>query len=275
MSSVPQLPLKPEGTIPQLGFGTWQIQGDACQNAVRTALEVGYRHIDTADAYGNHEDVGEALTTSGVPRDRIFLTTKVFRDNLRHDSLIGVCERSLKELQTDYLDLFLVHWPNNDVPMEETFSAMGELIANGKIRHCGVSNFTAKRLEKALKLDLAPISNNQVEYHPLLNQKRLFKICQKKGVTVTAYSPLAQGKVGENATVQAVAGRVGKSPAQVALRWLLQRGLIAIPKASSRAHIESNWEVLDFALPPGEYEAMDTINEWQRLIAWDVAEFDD
>jgi diketogulonate reductase-like aldo/keto reductase len=272
--NIPTLPLKPQGEIPILGFGTYPMKGEECQKAVETALEEGYRHLDTADNYGNQEAVGAAIQNSGVGRGELFVTTKVPRERLRHDDVIRTCENSLRELRTDYLDLFLVHWPNNDIPMEETFRAMARLIEGGQIRAFGVSNFTASRLEKALALEIAPISMNQVEYHPLLNQKDLHRFCEENGVALTAYSPLAQGKIADEPAVQEVARRVGKTPGQVTLRWLLQRGIIAIPKASSRGHIRENLEVFDFELSPEDFQAMDNINKWVRLINWEVAEFE-
>ncbi|MBW3623371.1 MAG: aldo/keto reductase [Armatimonadetes bacterium] len=275
MPDSPTLPLRPQGEIPLLGFGTYPMKGDECRRAVETALDCGYRHLDTADAYGNHDAVGAALQSAAVPREQIFLTTKVMRDKLRYEQVIEVAERSLRELQTDYLDLFLVHWPNNEIPMEETFRAMARLIEEGKIRACGVSNFTVSRLDRALALDLGPISVNQVEYHPFLNQKDLHRFCTERGVALTAYSPLAQGKIAGDPTLEEIAQKYGKSPAQVTLRWLLQRGIVAIPKASSRPHIEANLNILDFELSSEDFRRIDNRERWERLITWDVADFDD
>jgi diketogulonate reductase-like aldo/keto reductase len=272
--NIPTLPLKLQGEIPIMGFGTYPMKGDECQRAVEAALELGYRHLDTADNYGNQEPVGAAIKASGIARGELFVTTKVPRERLRFDDVIRTCENSLRELRTDYLDLYLVHWPNNDIPMEETFRAMARLLDDGRIRAFGVSNFTASRLERALALEIAPIAMNQVEYHPLLNQTDLHQFCEANGVAITAYSPLAQGKIADEPAVREVARRVGRAPGQVTLRWLYQRGIVAIPKASSREHIRENLEVLDFELPPEEFRAMDTIDRWVRLINWDVAEFD-
>lgn len=274
MTKIAELPMKTGRPIPIFGFGTWRLNGEACTRSVVTALEVGYRHVDTADGYGNHREVGAGIRESGVPRQEIFLTSKVGRDDLHYDDLIKVGERALEQLQVDYLDLFLVHWPNNDIPMEETFRAMRQLLDDGRIRAVGVSNFTKSRLERALALNAVPISNNQVEYHALLNQKELHRYCTEQGVTLTAYSPLAQGKIGENAEMNRIAQKYGKSPEQIALRWLTQKQIVAIPKASSRDHIVSNLHSLDFELSPEDMQAIESIKEWNRLITWEVAEFD-
>lgn len=275
MKPIPTRPLKPQGEIPLMGFGTYPMKGDECRQAVETALECGYRHLDTADAYGNHDAVAEAVAASGVPREELFLTSKIMRDRLRHDEFLRAGDRILKELRTDYLDLLLIHWPNNEIPMEETLRAMARLLDEGKIRAAGVSNFTVKRLGRALALDLAPISVNQVEYHPFLNQKGLHRFCEENGVVVTAYSPLAQGKVAEDPTLQRIAERLGRTASQVTLRWLFQRGIVAIPKASSRKHAESNLGVLDFELSLDDFNAIDNLGRWERLITWDVADFDE
>ena len=274
MPQIPTLPIAPQGQIPLLGFGTWQLSGDQARDAVHAALDFGYRHIDTAIGYGNHVPVGAGIRASGVPREAIFLTTKVPRENLHYADVIARCEQSLKEIQVDYLDLYLVHWPNNDIPMDETFRAMHDLIDRGRIRACGVSNFTASRLERALALDIVPIGNNQVEYHPFLNQKDLDRLCREQGVTLTAYSPLAQGKVADDPLLQGIARKYGKTPAQVTLRWLLDKEIVAIPKSASRERIASNLDIFDFDLAPEDFEAIDDRQVWDRLIRWDVAEFD-
>jgi 2,5-diketo-D-gluconate reductase B len=179
--------------IPVLGFGTWPLKGQQCFESVRTALALGYRHIDTADGYANHREVGQAIRDSGVTREEIFLTTKVRRNDLRRDDVIAACERFLAELQTDYLDLALIHWPNNDIPMAETFAGFQELKDRGAVRNVGVSNFTIARLERAGAITDGIIVD-QVEYHPSLNQQSLLDYCQSRDIAVTAYSPVAKGQ---------------------------------------------------------------------------------
>lgn len=263
-SQVPTAPLS-NGSMPMIGFGTWPMKGDECQKAVASALEIGYRHIDTAAGYGNHEAVAAAIRDSGVAREDLFLTTKIGHRDLHYDAILAGCDRALQELQTDYIDLYLIHWPNPEIPLTESLPAFRTLLDTGRIRNFGVSNFTTVRLQEALSLFILPISANQVEYHPYLNDRVLHKFCTMNDIVLTAYSPLALGKVREDALLQSIGERHGKSPSQVALRWLLQRGIVSIPKASSRAHIQSNFEIFDFELTPEEFQQVDTIERWDRL----------
>lgn len=257
------------GSIPLIGFGTWRLRGDECRQAVETALECGYRHIDTAAAYDNQPAVGAALRAGIVPRSDLFLTTKVGPDRLRHDDVLAAAEDALRELATDYLDLFLIHWPNADVPMAETFAAMARLIDEGAIRNCGVSNFTAGRLAEAAALGVAPISVNQVEYHPHLNQKGLHRACREMGVALTSYSPFAKGRIPLDGRLAEVGARYGRSPHQVALRWLFQRGIPAIPKATGIEHIRENLGVSDWALSEDDFTVIDNLGHWDRLLPWE------
>lgn len=262
------------GAMPMIGFGTWQLSGVECQRAVETALECGYRHIDTADMYGNHAAVAAAMKRSGLPREDIFLTSKVWRDDLRMRPLQEACHRIIRELKTDYLNLFLIHWPNNAIRIDESLDAARIMQSIGMIDNFGVSNFTARRLEEALSYNVLPISVNQVEYHPYLNQKDLQAFCQTKGVAVTGYAPLARGKVLADPLIGEIAGRYGKTSTQVALRWLLQRGISVIPKATSRAHITANIDILDFELSPEDFAAIDAIDRWERIVNMAWADFD-
>jgi diketogulonate reductase-like aldo/keto reductase len=250
------------------------MKGTECQRAVEAALACGYRHIDTADIYGNQDAVGAAIRSAGVPREELFLTSKVWRDHLRQDDVLRSCDRICRQLGIDMVDLLLIHWPNKEIHLAETLRAMNRLIELERIRACGVSNFTAPRLEHALSLGIVPISVNQVEYHPFLNQKSLHRFCQEQEVVVTAYAPLAQGKVAEEPAIQQVAERYGKTPAQITLRWLIQRGIAAIPKASRPEHIESNFQVFDFELSEADFQILDSLDRGLRLLNWDVAEFD-
>lgn len=263
-TSIPAAPLT-NGAIPMIGFGTWPMKGEECQRAVSQALEVGYRHIDTAVGYGNHDAVAAAIQESGVDRAEIFITTKIGHNNLQHDAILAGCAKALEELQTNYIDLCLIHWPNPDIPLADSLPAFRKLLDEGKIRNFGVSNFTAERLQEALNLNVLPISANQVEYHPYLNDKPLHAFCTQHNIVLTAYSPLALGKVHDDALLQEIGKRHGKSPSQVTLRWLLQRGIVSIPKASSLAHIESNFAIFDFSLTPEEFEQIDNIDRWDRL----------
>jgi len=237
-----------QGTrVPVLGFGTWLITGPDATEAVRDALEVGYRHIDTARAYENEREVGRGIADSGVPREEIFLTTKVPHDEASADEVQRDCEQSLERLGVDYLDLLLLHWPSPDVPLEETLKALTALRADGRIRNLGVSNFPAGLLKQAL--DLAPVFCDQVEYHPFLDQSRLLELARANDVLITAYSPLAHGKVPDDATLNRIGAAHDKTAGQVALRWLLDQDHVSpIPKASSDGRRVENFEVFDFEL---------------------------
>jgi 2,5-diketo-D-gluconate reductase B len=237
-----------QGTrIPRLGFGTWLITGRDATDAVRDALEIGYRHIDTARAYENEAEVGAGLAASAVDRSEIWVTTKIWIDDFEPARLKAAAEDSLRQLQTDYVDLLLLHWPNPDVPIERSLEAMRELQEEGKIRQSGVSNFPAGMLTRAL--DILPLFANQVEYHPLLGQDALLEIARERDLTLTAYSPLAHGKVPGHPELTAIGEAHGKTAGQVALRWLLdQPKVTTVPKASSHERRQENFDVFDFAL---------------------------
>lgn len=239
--------------IPKLGLGTMQNEDTACATAVETALELGYRHIDTAQLYGNEAAVGEGIAAADVPREDVFLTTKVWRSNFRHDDVIESVEESLAKLDTGYIDLLLIHWPHKRVPVEETLGAMEELHDRGLIEHVGVSNFTGDQLRQAIAVANVPIVANQVLYHPYYAQSELLSVCRAEDVALTAYSPLARGAVLDDDVLATIGERYDKSPAQVALRWLVQQdGVAAIPKATSRDHLASNLAVFDFELTETE-----------------------
>jgi 2,5-diketo-D-gluconate reductase B len=242
--------------VPALGFGTWLIEGEAASEGVRDALEVGYRQIDTARAYGNEREVGRGIAESGVPRDEIYLTTKVPHDEATADQVERAAEESLERLGVDRLDLLLLHWPSPDVPLEETLTAMSAIREDGRTREIGVSNFPAGLLGQAL--ELAPVFCDQVEYHPFLDQSRLLELARENDVLVTAYSPLAHGRVPKDETLRRIGSDHGKTAGQVALRWLLdQPGVIAIPKASSHERRVENLDVFDFTLTDDERAEID------------------
>ena len=233
--------------VPALGFGTWLVTGEDAAAGVREALEIGYRQIDTARAYENEREVGRGIADSGVPRDEIFLTTKVPHDDAAADDVRRDAEQSLERLGVDRLDLLLLHWPNPDVPLDETVKALDRAREDGLTRHIGVSNFPAGLLRQAL--EIAPVFCDQVEYHPFLDQSRLLELARERDVLITAYSPLAHGKVPDDPTLTRIGAQHGKTAGQVALRWLLdQPGVSPIPKASSHARRLENFDVLDFAL---------------------------
>lgn len=271
--SIPTVSLQSGRQMPRLGLGTWRLTGSECTTVVRQALDLGYRHIDTADAYGNHAEVGAAI--AGHDREALFITSKVPPSLLEHDDLFATCHRNLQELGTEYLDLYLIHWPNPELPMEPTFEALASLYEQGKVRSVGVSNFIASRLQTALDISAVPICTNQVEFHPLLYQARLLEFCNSHGVVVTAYSPLGRQKALEHPVVRQVAEQCGKTPAQVCLRWLLQKGLVVIPKASSETRLRENMDVFDWDLPPEVVQQIDELPDQQRLIRMELDEFDE
>jgi len=238
-----QLTIRGE-SVPILGFGTWQLTGRDCREGVRDALELGYRHIDTAQMYENEHEVGRAIASSEVPREDIFLVTKLAPGNESAAAVQRATDQSLAALRTDSVDLLLIHWPSADVGLEETLDAMTALQDTGKTRRIGLSNFTPSLLDRANQI--ADIFALQVEYHPYLDQSKLIDATRANGQLFTAYCPLARGRVLKDDTLRDIGNAHGKSPAQVALRWLIQQDIAAIPKASSAEHRRANLEVFDF-----------------------------
>jgi 2,5-diketo-D-gluconate reductase B len=252
-------------TVPKLGFGTWEILGSDCEEAVADALEIGYRHIDTAQAYDNEAEVGKALAASGVPRKELWLTTKLWRSEFAPDKVRASTEGSLERLQVNCVDLLLLHWPNDEVPLEETLEALAAIRDEGLIKHFGVSNFPAYMLRDALKR--APIFADQVEFHPFLGQDELATLAVEKDFMLTAYSPLARGKVPGDETLRAIGERHGKTAGQVALRWLLDKPNVAtIPKASSHERRLENFEVFDFELSDDDRAQIDALPKDGRIL---------
>ena len=251
--------------VPALGYGTWQLVGSDCVEGVADALAIGYRHIDTAQGYDNEEQVGDGIRRSGVPRDEIFLATKVRPANFRRDEAQASTRASLKKLGTEYVDLLLLHWPNDEVPLEETLGALVELQDQGFVRHIGVSNFPPSLAERAT--DITRIFANQVEYHPYLAQPALTKQAVDLDYMLTAYSPLGQGRVIDDATLEEIGEAHGKSPVQVTLRWLVQQDHVStIPKASSAEHRRSNLDIFDFELSDDEMQRIHELNDEHRII---------
>jgi diketogulonate reductase-like aldo/keto reductase len=243
--------------IPKLGVGTWQNTGPGCADTVRTALERGYRHVDTAQVYDNERFVGEGIAAAEVDRDAVFLTTKVWRSNLRGGDVRSTVRESLEKLGVGYVDLLLIHWPHPRVPIEETLNAMVALRQEGAVRHLGVSNFTRSQLRKATGVVDAPIVTDQVLYHPYKQQDGLREFCVGNDVALTAYSPLGRGDVLGDDTLVEIGARYDKTAPQVALRWLIQQdAVVAIPKATSREHLAENLAVFDFSLSPEEMAAI-------------------
>jgi 2,5-diketo-D-gluconate reductase B len=238
--------------IPAIGLGTWQLDGRVARRMVGYALEIGYRHIDTAQMYGNEAEVGASIAGSQVPRDEIWLTTKIWPDNFRAGALLRAAEQSLRRLGTEP-DLLLLHWPNPSVPLAETIGALNQVKRRGFARHIGISNFTVALIREARALSEAPLVVDQVEYHPFLDQQAVLAELRASGMALTAYSPLAKGRVFNDLTLRRIGERHGKNPGQVTLRWLIQQdGVTAIPRSSREAHAKANLEIFDFALSDAE-----------------------
>lgn len=251
--------------IPRLGLGTYQLKGDDCREVVGAALDIGYRHVDTAEAYENEAEIGRTLEDSRIPRDELFLTTKVWWTHLKGTELRRHLDASLERLRSDYVDLTLIHWPNTDLSLGEPLEAMQELKEAGRTRLIGVSNFTPELLERAA--ELTPIATNQVEYHPFLAQDDLRNLARRLGHVLTAYCPIARNRVADDPVIQQIAERHERTPAQVTLRWhLQQQEVIAVPRSSKRTHLEQNFDVFDFELTDGEMESIHQRARGERIV---------
>jgi 2,5-diketo-D-gluconate reductase B len=264
-------------TIPAIGFGTSQL--DNCGEVVAAALKAGYRHIDTAWKYGSEQGVGEGIRASGVPREEIFLCTKVSHEYLRAADFARSVDESLKRLQVDYVDLLHVHWPSPDkVPLAETMGALAKAKRDGLARHIGVANFNIALVEEALRLCPEPLVSLQAEYHPYLDQSKVLEFCRRCGLIFTAYCPLARGRVFKDPVLAGIAAARGKSIAQIVLRWIMQQGNIAaIPRSANPAHIAESLQIFDFMLDNDEMKKISALkrpdgriaNPQGRAPAWD------
>lgn len=266
MSKVPSITLNNDVTIPQLGFGVWQVENEAATAAVSTALEAGYRSVDTAAIYGNEEGTGKAIAESGVPREELFVTTKVWNSDHGYDATLRAFDSSLTKLGLDYVDLYLIHWP---LPARgtsvDTYKALEKIYAEGRAKAIGVSNFHPAHLERLLaETSVVPVLN-QVELHPQLQQQELRDFHAKHGIATEAWSPLGSGKgLLDEPTIAAIATKHGKSPAQVVLRWHLQLGTIVIPKSVTPSRIRENIDVFDFALDADDLAAIAGLDQGRR-----------
>jgi 2,5-diketo-D-gluconate reductase B len=264
--------LNSSAAIPVIGFGTWQLAGQQCVDAVAYALASGYTHIDTADAYENHSEVAEGIRKSGVAREKFFLTTKVWNPDHRRNDVIASGNRFLQELGIEYIDLLLIHWPMRDVPVEETLQAMNELKKEGKVKAIGVSNFTPHHLGDALKAGVE-VTNNQVEVRPRFNQKALRDYCASKNISITAYSSLKGGET-EVPLIVELAGKYGKTPAQIVLNWVVARGMVAIPKSSHPERIKENLGAAEFEMEEADLARIDSLPQTGRVNDPSFSDFD-
>ncbi|KAL5002468.1 NADP-dependent oxidoreductase domain-containing protein [Aspergillus recurvatus] len=275
--------------IPAVGLGTWQSKPSEVQEAVTAALNIGYRHIDAAAVYGNEREVGNGIKASGVPREEIFLTSKLWNTHHDPENVEAAVDRSLSDLQTDYLDLYLIHWPVAfrystttiqpvdektglidviDVPIKDTWAAMETLVAKGKVRSIGVSNFTREKIEELLKTAKIPPAVNQIEAHPYLQQRELLEWSKEKDILITGYSPLGNNiynipRTVEDPLVIEIAKSLNKTPAQILISWAIQRGTAVLPKSVTRERIESNFQ--DFVLPEDAFQAIQSLERHQRM----------
>lgn len=242
-------------SVPRLGFGTYELTGQKGADATLKALEVGYRHIDTAQFYDNEETVGEAIKQSGVDRDDVFLTTKIWQDPFVNDTVMQSVDESLRKLQTDYVDLLLIHWPFPDVPVKKMVEDVMTVKQAGKTKLIGVSNFTVSQVQEAIDVSGGGVVCNQVEYHPRLNQKPVLDILRANDMALTSYSPLGRGSLLDDPVIQDIAQQHGKGPGQIVLRWHMQQdNVIAIPKSGTPKNIENNFDIFDFELSGEEMD---------------------
>ncbi|TNC72324.1 2,5-didehydrogluconate reductase DkgB [Janthinobacterium lividum] len=255
-------------TIPEIGLGTFRLQGQVVIDSVTTGLDVGYRHIDTAQIYGNEAEVGQAIAASAVPRDALFVTTKIWIDNLQRDKLIPSLKASLRKLRLEHLDLTLIHWPspNDAIPVADYMEALAQAKAQGLTKAIGVSNFTNAQLQQAIDtVGASEIATQQVEIHPFLQNRKVVDFARSEGIHITAYMPLAYGKVMADPVIAAIAARHGVTPAQVALSWSLQQGFAVIPSSTKRANLEANLHFQRITLSPDEMAQMATLERGERL----------
>jgi len=268
MTSVPTIQLNDGHDIPQLGFGVFRVDPHETERIVSDALEVGYRHIDTAAIYGNEAGVGSAIAKSGIPRDELFVTTKLWNSDQGTRSAVDAMDLSLEKLGLDHVDLYLIHWPRPDLDRYvESWLTLEQLQADGKTRSIGVSNFHRVHLERVLAEGSVVPAVDQLELHPALAQRELRSFGAEHGIHIEAWGPLGQGKYDlfDEEPIQDAAAAHGATPAQVVIRWHLQNGIIVFPKANSRAHMAENFDVFGFELSAAEVAAIDALDRGQRV----------
>jgi len=261
--SVPTVTLPSGDELPTVGLGTWDLDGDTVNESVRVALDGDYAHVDTAEGYHNEGAIGDALAE--YDRDDLFLTSKVLPKNLNYGGVVRACERSLDRLGTDYLDLYLIHWPNPAISVRETLDAMETLHDQGKIRNVGVSNFSGYQLSNALHVSDVPIAVNQIEFNPLFQRTDLVEYCQSEDVAVEAAAPLARTAILGNDTVRELADEYDKTPAQIVLRWAVEKDVVVLPKSSSADHIAENVDLFGWELAPEDHRRIDDLDRQEPV----------
>jgi len=269
--SVPTATL-PNGELPVVGKGTYRLDGDAARTAVSAALDTGYTHLDTAEGYHNESEIGDVLADHD--REGLFLTSKVLPKNLDYESVIDACESSLERLGTDHLDLYLIHWPNPAISLRETLNAMATLRDRGLVRNVGVSNFSRYQLSAALHVSEVPIAVNQIEFHPYLQRPELVEYCQDNDVVVEAAAPLARTEVLDDPVIEDIAEKHDRTPAQVVLRWAIEKDVVVLPRSTSEAHIQQNFELFGWELDAEDRRRIDDLDRDEpvyddRAKSWD------
>jgi 2,5-diketo-D-gluconate reductase A len=265
VAAVPTVPLNNGVEIPQLGFGVFKIKPEQTAEATRTALEIGYRHIDTAQMYGNEKQVGEAVHASGLDRREVFVTSKLNNNRLERDDILRSFDRSLADLGFEYLDLFLIHWPLPAVSdFVQRWKVMEEIYAAGRVRAIGVSNFQVHHLRTLLGAAEVRPAVNQIEVHPFLTQDELRAFDADHQIVTEAWAPIARGKVADEPVIRRIAEQLGRTPAQVALRWQIQRGDVVFPKSVTRSRVEENFAIFDFELDDSAMAAISALNRDER-----------
>lgn len=267
----PFVTLSDGNKIPQLGVGTWLMEDEICTEVVKTALDLGYIHVDTAETYNNQFLIGPAL--KGRERESFWLTSKLWRGDYTKERIPRAVDKMLKELGTDYLDLLLIHWPDKSVPIEESMEAMQKEKEKGKIRSIGMSNSTICHIKDALATGVQ-VTINQIEFHPYFYQKELLEQCMALGVHVTAYSPLAHGKIFDDPVLIEIGKKYGKGAEHVSCRWITQKGMVVLPKTKTPSRLAGNAEIFDFTLTDDEMKQIDALNRNERNIFPDFQEFD-
>jgi 2,5-diketo-D-gluconate reductase A len=266
VAQVPSITLNNGVQIPQLGFGVFKIEPSQTRAATLTALEVGYRHIDTAEMYGNEREVGQAVRDSGIDRSEVFVTSKLNNPFHAHDDAMRAFDETLKTLDLDYLDLFLMHWPLPKIgDFVETWKAMEQMAASGMVRAIGVSNFKPHHLDRVLDEGVVVPAVNQIEVHPFFTQDDVRAFNADHGIVTEAWAPIAKGAVADEPAIQQIAEQIERTPAQVTLRWHLQRGDVVFPKSVTPARVRENFELFDFELDDAQMAAISAVNRDQRI----------
>lgn len=242
--------------MPIFGLGTWKLNGKQCEDIVKIAIDLGYTHIDTAWMYKNQREIGNTLRDIGIDRETLFITSKIWHTHLKHDDVLSQFDICIRDLQMDYVDLLLIHWPSDTVPFEETFAAFHEIYETGKVRSIGISNFSIEQVKKACDISDLPICTNQVEYNIRQNKEELRQFCESRNIPITAHRPLGAGNIVGDAKLAEIGDRYGKTGAQVALRWLVQKKIVTIPKSGSEEHLRENLDIFDWELTEEDMQAL-------------------